>query len=378
MSRKKKFFRNSIIIFSIVFLLLYAFQKYNSIIDIKVVEQGKLEDVIKTSGVIIKDEVVLKAKCSGESKYYYNEGDKVYKGLYIADIITANSSQQIDDEIKLIDEEIKNIANRGKSVITIGSGSGSKYSTYNQTELNNLRAQLVKAKDSNKIPFYSPKSGFVTYCFDGLEDIMKFNSVDDIMPERLLNLTTDEMNTFHIRNINSGDNLVKVINNFYYYVVCVVSNEEAKLFKENSYASVRFNNDNEKIYGWINNINTDGENSVLVISFNDFFYEIYNKRIVDIDLITNVHEGIIIQKEAVVERDGLTGVYIKDISNIIKFLPVEILSSDDKYYIVSQGKIISNGKRGIIKIEDTYYNTVKTFDKVVLDVDKVYEGEIVD
>jgi len=343
-------------------------------IDTSILEYDELEEIINTDGIIIKDEAILSSKSIGDVKYYYNEGQKVNKGAYLADISTVSSAEQINAEIALINKAL----NSTDSVITIGNGENGKYSKYTDDELKVLKESFEKALMNNKVPVFSPKSGFVTYVFDGLEDTFKYEDVLDIMPSRLHNLEEVIVNTNNAGSVNVDDKLLKVINNFEFYMVCLVNNSDISTYKEGSYIRVRFNDDDNIVFGYIEKINSSSEESVLIVSFDDFFYKVYNKRIVKTELIKNIYQGIKVDKEAVIEKDGITGVYVKDISNIIKFFPVDIIGSNDEYYMVSQGDIITEGDRGRITINDEIYSTVKAFDKVVLDPDKVYEGQIVD
>ncbi len=374
MSKKRFYFRNYVIIFIIVCSFLYVVQKYNNMIDTSILEYDELEEIINTDGIIIKDEAILSSKSIGDVKYYYNEGQKVNKGAYLADISTVSSAEQINAEIALINKAL----NSTDSVITIGNGENGKYSKYTDDELKVLKESFEKALTNNKVPVFSPKSGFVTYVFDGLEDTFKYEDVLDIMPSRLHNLEEVIVNTNNAGSVNVDDKLLKVINNFEFYMVCLVNNSDISTYKEGSYIRVRFNDDDNIVFGYIEKINSSSEESVLIVSFDDFFYKVYNKRIVKTELIKNIYQGIKVDKEAVIEKDGITGVYVKDISNIIKFFPVDIIGSNDEYYMVSQGDIITEGDRGRITINDEIYSTVKAFDKVVLDPDKVYEGQIVD
>ena len=72
---------------------------------------------------------------------------------------------------------------------------------------------------------------------------------------------------------------------------------------------------------------------ILLWLFDDYFYKVYDKRYVNIELITAVYEGLKVKNEALIEVDGIKGVYVQDASNIIKFFPVEILGSDEEYTI---------------------------------------------
>jgi hypothetical protein len=97
-----------------------------------------------------------------------------------------------------------------------------------------------------------------------------------------------------------------------------------------------------------------------------------------LELITDIYEGIKINTKSLIQKDGLYGVYVQDASNIIKFFPVEILGKDENFTIISTGEYIGEHDRRIIKINDKAYPTVKIFDKIILEPENVYDGQIAD
>ncbi len=252
------------------------------------------------------------------------------------------------------------------------------YSDYSVTQLKEMKNNLMKSISTNKVPYYSDRAGYISYKTDGLEDVYKFENVMDMTPSSTIRRDytfKDKKN-----NVLKGEGFYKIIRNFEYYITATVNNERAKLFEENKYIKVRILSDGEQhiVWGFIKKINYGSEESVLVLYFDDYFYKVYDKRYVNLELITAVYEGLKIQNEALIEINGLKGVYVKDASNIIKFFPVEIIGSDEEYSIVSLGSYIGINERNIITINDKRYPTIKTFDKVILQPDMVYEGQIAD
>ena len=113
----------------------------------------------------------------------------------------------------------------------------------------------------------------------------------------------------------------------------------------------------------------------MVINFNSFFHDHYDKRIVDVELVKSRHEGLKVPIKSISEKDGIKGVYIKDISGIIKFRPIEILGKNEEYAIISSGDKNNNIN---IKGSDEVVKTVKLFDEILLNNGKIKEGQIVD
>jgi len=134
----------------------------------------------------------------------------------------------------------------------------------------------------------------------------------------------------------------------------------------------------QEYWGYIKKINYGSEQSVLILYFDDYFYKIYDKRYVNLELITDIYEGLKINAKSLTQLNGLTGVYVQDASNIIKFFPVEIIGKDEEYVIIDPGQYVGDNERKVINIGDKVYSTVKIFDKVILEPENVYDGEIAD
>ena len=416
MAKKSFGLKNFLFSFVIVCIVIYFFQ--NSIESVKtiVAEKGVLEDIISAKGIVVKDEEIYIANSDGFVTYYHNDGDKVNKGLLVADINTDNKTANLKDQVDEIEAAIKlknneknkknhasdakvndeksekelqsSILNKDLENVynivgqednnTEASASDNKYKDYDLKQLESLKNSLLKNLGKNKLPFYSNRSGIITYKIDGLEDKYKYGDVLTITPSSTSPMEYVESDTSKNSSVANGQKLFKIIRNFDYYIAVTVSNEYAKLFEENKYIKTRISsgNDENVVWGFIKKINYGSEQSVLIIYFDEYFYKVYDKRYVDLQLITEIHEGLKIDSKALCEKDGMTGVYVKDVSNIVKFFPVEILGQDKKTAIIYIGDYVSENDRRVIKFSEKKYETIKIFDKIVLEPDKVYEGQI--
>lgn len=422
MSKKKSFgLKNFFFSFVMVCIVIYIFQNYNGAVETTVAEKGSLEDIIEAKGIVIKDEEVYSASIDGNVSYYHNDGEKLNKGLLLADIHTDLNSTQIKNQISEIQSaiELKNnsevvkkeqgearITNEEMSVFqndiqssilnnnledmynVIGQvnnngvqiSSNNKYDSYDVNDLKAMASSLSKGLETNKMPYYSQISGLITYKIDGLENSYKFENVLELTPSNTVPMNFTETDSSKNPTVSKGDKLYKIIRNFDYYVAATVTNEYAKLFQENKYIKTRFKCDesSHEVWGYIKKINYGSENSVLIIYCDDYFYKIYDKRYVDLELITDIHEGIKIDTKALIKKDDLTGVYVTDASNIVKFFPVEILGQKGDTSIISVGSYVSEDQRRVINVLGNSYDTIKIFDKIILEPDKVYEGQIVE
>ncbi|MFA9423319.1 MAG: HlyD family efflux transporter periplasmic adaptor subunit [Sedimentibacter sp.] len=416
MTRKNFGIKNFFFSFAIVCIVIYIFQNINGSVDVLVAEDGNLENVIRADGIVFKDEEVYNATLDGSVSYYFDDGTKVKEGELVANLNTNTNSAQINKQIEEIqsaidlknnDSEIANTKILSNEVLTsyeneiqasilnadlgnvynlVGqvNNSGStiysddKYHGYDVPQLETMKKSLLSSESTNKVPYYSSEAGLITYKIDGLEDLYKFENVMDMTPSSTIKQDYTMIDKQQIQTVVKNDSIYKLIKNFEYYIVATVDNEKAKLFEENKYIKTRIISDGvqNEVWGYIKKINYGSEESVLILYFDDYFYKVYDKRYVDLELITDVYEGLKISKKSLIEKDGLTGVYVEDASNIIKFFPVEILGQDDNDTIVSIGEYVGENERKQICIGEKKYSTIKTFDKVILDPEKVYEGQI--
>ncbi len=408
MARKNFGLKNFFLSFVIVIIAIYIFQNFKSPADFMIAENGILEDVIKAEGIILKDEKVYVATLDGSILYYCEEGAKIKEGQLVADINTDADAVEINRQIAEIQSAIDNLENSGQvlskenitayqnelqtsilnddlqnmyNIVAQMSNNNfyaSKYEEYSISQLKEMKSNLTNSVSTHKVPYYSDRAGIISFKTDGLEDIYKFENAMEMTPSSTVKheyFLTDKKET-----VKNNETFYKIINNFDYYIAVTVNNENAKLFEENKYIKVRILSDGGEhiVWGYIKKINYGSEESVLILYFDDYFYKVYDKRYVNIELITAAYEGLRIKNEALIEVNGMKGVYVQDASNIIKFFPVEILGSDEEYSIVFTGDFIGLNERNIITIKEKRYPTIKIFDKVILETDKVYEGQIAD
>jgi putative membrane fusion protein len=418
MARKNFGLKNFFFSFATVCLVIYIFKNINGSVDIMVAEDGNLEDVIESSGIVIKDEEVYAASLDGSVTYYYDDGTKVKEGQLVADLNTDTNSAQINKQIEEVQTAIDLKKSNDNSAVaeavsdetlssyeteiqasilssnldamynivgqvdnnSIETYSGGEYEQYDVDQLETMKKNLLGSVSTNKIPYYSGIAGIITYKIDGLEDVYKFQDVLNITPSGTKEQEYALSDKKQSETVTKDESIYKIIRNFEYYIAATVDNEKAKLFEENKYVKIRVLSDGSEhqVWGYIKKINYGSESSVLILYFDDYFYKIYDKRYVNLQIITDIHDGLKISSVAMTEKDGLAGVYVEDASNIIKFFPVEILGQNGDVTIVSNGEYSGENERRIININDKSYSTIKTFDKVILEPDKVYEGQIAD
>lgn len=415
MAKRKNFgIKNFFFSLIAVCIAIYIFQSLHGSVETEVVKKGDLENIIEAEGIIVKDEIIYNATLDGSVAYYYEEGSKVKQGQLIANLNTDANSAQVNRQISEIEAAINSKKKGSEAVAVVAkeslivyeediqanilnndldnmyniagqiSNNGSLiinqgiYDEYDVNQLENMKRELENSVSTHKVPYYSAKAGIITYRLDGLESVYDIDNVYNLTASSTLKKEYTISDKYTKEAVSANEGILKIIRNFDYYIAATVDNEKAKLFSEDKYIKTRIHSDGQQheVWGFIEKINYGSEQSVLILYFDDYFYKIYDKRYVDLELITDIYEGIKLNTQSLTEKDGMKGVYVQDASNIIKFFPVEIIGMDENFTIVSVGEYVEKDKRRLITVDGAKYYTVKIFDKVVLETEKVYEGQI--
>ncbi|SHH69433.1 putative membrane fusion protein [Caloranaerobacter azorensis DSM 13643] len=393
-----------------------------------VVEEGSIDVLERTKGIIFKNEVVYRATTNGKIIFNKNEGEKVGLGILIGQVIASDKNHKIAEELNAINKKIEELSNKIKTQ-EIFSNDIEKNKIFIDEKIDTLRKsilegnfikvnQVVKelkldldkrsdlfgknsliANDLDKLyemrknlqnrlknakeNYYSKNCGLVSYTIDGLEEIYNLKGLSKFTPDKFRII---ESNIHKINNeleVSSGEPIFKIIDNYKWYLVVKLGpNSGIDRLSEGKYVYIKFLEKNEKIKGKVYKVNKGSDGYIVIFEFDSYLYKFYNERYVDVEIIINTYSGLKVPKSSVVKRDGIDGVYIKDISGVVKFKPVRIIGQNDKYVIVDTGSKIKVGDRGKIKIningKDEKVYTISIFDEVFVNGKKVKEGQIID
>lgn len=419
MSRKngKRKLINFVIFLILLSCVIYMIDNFNKKVKTSTVQEGEIEDKIRVNGIVFKDETIIKTKADGKVKFYRDEGERVKNGILIMEIYTDVNSQELNKELIQIEKAIEKLESLNYKV---GEGISKEtikrtetdiqnavftndienlyniinkvenvsddffdinvYENYSLDELYNFKKSVSNSIKSKRITYYANNAGLVSYKFDGLEDVYSFDKMKFFSANDMNILDTKKTDTKDTTSVENNQTIMKIINNFEYYVLIKVNNDKIEGIKENTYVKTRImaSEIQDIAYAYVEKINYGSEESVIVLKYTDYFYKYYDYRYLDVEIINNTYNGIILNSKAITTKDGITGVYVKDISNIVKFFPIRIIGEKNEIVIVFEGDKINEGARGIIDVNGVNYYTVKNYDKIILQPEKVYEGQILE
>lgn len=384
-------------------------------------EKVVVEDKIETEAIIIKKENLYKTDGEGRLEILVEEGERIPVGTKIGQItllkdtstlnqeleevdkkIEALTKTEMDSEALKIDEEkieqnidsiIKNIqesiseGNYEKAEILKDKlsiydskqkdlGGSNTLISQSLENLNKKREELASNISSNTINYFSKESGIVSFKIDGYEDMYPYDYRNDYEYSDFKKLNQEDKSLVGDGNVKAGEPIFKVIDNFEWYMIIKIENmKDINDYEEGNYILLTSSQIEDELEGRIMNIKKDGNKGLIICKFNTDFHNVYDKRCIDINLVKHKQDGYKIPRKSVVEEDGIIGVYVKEISGIIKFRPVEILLEENDIAYISCGDNNSN-----IKLEgsDKLVRTVRQFDEILINTINIKDGMIID
>lgn len=383
---------------------------------------GNIEELVSSKGIIIKDELVYKSEVQGIVSLLKQEGEKVGRGTQVARINRTEGStyskelEEIDRQIEIfkktssnkdmfnadkekihnnidaIIDELQNSILTGdyndalilkdtllvsidKQQLVTGQKSLMSQSLDSLQERKN---EIIKTMESSNNISYSPKAGIISYELDGLEDVFTVSRINEYEPNDYRIIEVSKMDLKEKKEVKYGEPVYKVVDNFKWYIMTEINAKDMDKLEEGKTVYIKINNEDKKIISRVEKLIKKNDKYFIILKLTSYFHEYYKDRYLDIHIVKNAYEGLLIPNESITEKDGIKGVYIKDISGIVKFRPVKILTSNNEHTIVSEGV----GGNSLIELkvdgETQQLSTIKMFDEVFINGSKVKEGLILD
>ncbi|WP_077367310.1 HlyD family efflux transporter periplasmic adaptor subunit [Anaerosalibacter sp. Marseille-P3206] len=419
--QKKRKLRAFFISFVLIYLLFRSVPVlYASNIKTTLVEKGSIEESIDLKAVIIRNERLYKSDGEGKINILKDEGERVKVGAKIAEVTLDSDQSALKTKLNEVNEKIDSIekinkenkinddtkkaiqnteellekiqqkvaegdydevnslkeqlyASMGKQAVVSGDDTLANQSL---EQLNIEKERLIKEIKNNTINYFSQEAGIVSFKIDGLEEVFNGKNINEYSIDDMKKAEEKIRKIEKGDKVGVGDTIFKIMDNYNWYIMAA-TDEAKKLdgLEKGNFVTFVINNNDKPIRGRLVKVQSNKGQAFIVVKFDKFFHDYYDLRNVDVKIIKSSNEGLKIPLKAISEKEGISGVYIKDTSGIIKFRPIKILGQNDDFAIVSKGD--SNSYIDA-KGSDKKVRTVKLFDEILLSGGKVKEGQIVD
>ncbi len=362
--------------------------------------------------VIIKKENLFNADASGELKLFLKEGDRASSGTKVASINIEGNISELEKKLSDIEKSIlvleasekdghENLSeeklekeleklvieNKYEEIYLLKEKidayknndiKNEKIDKLIETSLEELKIEkqeITNEINSYTINYYTNVGGIISYEIDGYED--------KYIPRDFEKYTYDEIDISKVKindtkiksEIVLDEAIYKIIDNFEWYMGIKIEDlEKVGNYEKGKLIRIEIKEDEEELLGRIIAVNNSEDKSVLIVKFNTMLHNYYNKRFAEVYLVKDKIEGYKIPSRAVIEKDSIKGVYIKDTSGIVRFRPIKILEERDKNIYVDMGD--RNSKIEIIQGKDLV-ETISTHDEIFLNTNSIKEGQII-
>ncbi len=216
---------------------------------------------------------------------------------------------------------------------------------------------LLKADFLPDAGIVAGAAGYYVNTVDGYENVVDYDSVEDLTWEEVDNIINTEQPTVAQNTVG------KIITDFNWYLVCNTTVDALETKGVDSYVTVILGNSQvEQIRMCIEKINTiQGTDKVtLILSSNLMNENIAELRKVPVKIRVGSLTGLSVDKMALRTVDGEKGVYVK-VGNLVDFKLIYILYSDDTIVLIKEN-------------EDTDY--LSLYDEVILEGTGLYEAKL--
>lgn len=355
-------------------------------------------DGFNITGIIIRNEALVEYNGSGVMHFVTKDGSRVAKNGVIANVYDSESASIAVSQTELLEQKIADIedilsyndieaANLdlinsrvtdkvNSLIISSATGNYSQVQSCSEellsainrkqaamgvtedlsAELAALKAQLPTNLSNPKDKILASQSGYFVSQTDGYEQVFSTEDLSVYTPEFLDSAESSEQK----------DNVIgKIVSDYEWYIAAKVSINESMNFKEGDKlkitTSVKTSPTLSVTVKKIN-ISENSSGAVIVFACNDMNSELAAMRSGPMTVVKAEYSGLKVSRKALRVVDSVRGVYVLT-GMQIKFVPVEILYSNESYIICEK--------------QTDSDNALKLYDMVVVKGKNLYDGKIV-
>lgn len=316
-------------------------------------ESEELNAKIKTKGLFIREEHIVKSTEKGVLDTIYKEGEKVKKAEDVAYVYKDDKIEKINSQIKNLNEEIK----KSRAELEKKSNELSKDLVKNQIKTKNEQKKILEVeKEKITSCLKTDISGIISYKFDGNEEKYNLENLDKITKDDIENTSNNyEDMTKENNNIKDEEPIAKIINNYESYLAICVDKEQAKNFKLGN--NIKISSNNLQLDAKVYKIYKSESNIVIIFKITNQNIGIYDTRVEEFDIIYKQMEGLKIPKSSIKKVGNKKGVYsVNEQTQDIEFIELKGIGYENDEFVFID--YYTNNIQGI--------ETVSLYDEIIL------------
>lgn len=266
-----------------------------------VISYGNLKVTDRTTGFLVRNEVVLSANQSGSISYYVEEGLKTRKGTKVLDIYPSNETPT---------------------------------------------------------GYSCPSTGVISYYIDGYESYFTPESIGNLEFSKLQELDIVPENTNRAKTERT-EPLYKLILDDVWYIVVLVQESNIDKYSLDSRVTIEF--EDGFVDGYTTELIQQPEGWLAIVKTDKYYKNFASERQVSITVVTEDYQGLIIPNTAIAEQEGISGVYVKDLTGDYHFTRIKAITTDGNYSLVHSAYFYETDDEGT----QVKMNTVEIYDEIL-------------
>lgn len=345
-----KFFVNTVFLLLIVYLSGYMLAfAFKPTVAVETVAYGSIDTPNAISGIIVRDEQLVKATRDGELSYACGNGERVKKGAAVCAVKDADAANVIEEKIEDIDrsilerqkargdvsvfrEDVRMIEDSIEESVnsyTSGFAGGDLSSLYTMKndingrielrnsiwltenvqsleELSNEKLRYESQLTENMETLSSPKSGIVSLYYDGLEEELTVDNLAGVAKERTQSGITPTVIS-KSGTVEAGSPVFKIIGSNKWYIIAYADDELTQGWEAgNSKSLITYGTSEEKtIDAVIAEITHENGESRVVFESTKGIADFLDYRTIRFKVSDNVYRGLKIPNAAITEKSLL-------------------------------------------------------------------------
>lgn len=250
----------------------------------------------------------------------------------------------------------------------------SNYLNLSLEDLEGKKDQLNEDLSKTRSRYVSTFPGVISYVFpSGRSLSVQKENMDKFTLSYLDNLkfTKRQQSGVHIKK---GQPVFRIIDNLCWYMALSIhQDDQLKQVKLGDEVSLSINK-GPALKASVQQINLDKEDEgVVILAMKEGFEDYYTLAKGQGEMILKQKDAYSLPSKTLVDQDGQMGLYIQDIHNLVRFVPVNVLGQNANWVYVEKGDM-----KNKIKIKGKDVQTVTYEDDVVLDPSSVDRKQMLD
>jgi putative membrane fusion protein len=352
-------------------------------VGVALAREGRVEETISCQGFVIRHETVLRSPVTGTVSLSLAEGERARAGAEVAQLADAEERREAAAAVARLEAELAAYdAERGPEKEALEAELAA-IRAEGQAQAENLRLACLAADfpgidassralavagrrrrdaedrlaviregrerleqelaaaegalERSTFPVFAPGAGVVSYCLDGLEEILTPDSIGRYTTRQVLAMVSRPVFTAEETRLRAGEPVARIVSDREVLLAVVVTNSQADRMVAVRDVTLRFPafEGRREAAARLHHVGERERNGYCLITYatGELLDGMVSGRQVEAVIVLKTLSGTVVSRKAVVQRGGMDGVFVLD-RNVCRFQPVEVRGGNEDEVVV--------------------------------------------